>query len=387
MINPDERLAELKGLVTETAEEMARSEALFLSIGEGAIATDAEGRIERLNKVTVELLGFNEQELIGKPFRETIIATDDWGVPLPSTQRPITLALKTSSTVQRRSHYRCKDGSLLPVLITVSPIVLGNRTVGAVEVFRDISQDVEIEKTKSDFISIASHQLRTPATAVKMYLSMLLDGYAGKMNDKQAEYIRMAFNSNERQLHIVNDLLSTASAEAGKLRLTVSRVNVSKLVKRVVDEFLPTFKERKQTIHVNIAEGGFLRADSSYLKMVIENLLSNASKYTDRGGHITVTLENKERSIVLKVKDTGVGINAAQEAKLFRKFSRIDNPLSSEAGGSGIGLYLLKQIIDLHGGEVSVKSKEGQGTTFTVRLPKKAPLLKRDEKGSMIGGR
>lgn len=387
MINPSERFAELKKLVTETAEETARSEALFLSIGEGAIATDADGKIERLNKVAGDLLGFSEHELIGKPFRETVVATDERGVPLPSTQRPITMALETNGTVQRRSYYRRKNGTLLPVWITVSPIKLGDRTVGAVEVFRDISQDLEVEKTKSDFISIASHQLRTPATAVKMYLAMLLDGYAGKMNDKQSEYIRMAFNSNERQLHIVNDLLSTASAEAGKLRLTLSRVNMSKLVNRVIDEFLPTFEERKQTVQVIIAAGVFLRADSSYLKMAIENLLSNAAKYTDRGGHITVALENKERSVVLKVKDTGVGISAAQEVKLFRKFSRIDNPLSSEAGGSGIGLYLLKQIIDLHGGEVRVKSKEGEGTTFTVRLPKKAPLLKRDEKSSMIGGR
>lgn len=312
MINANERLAELRSLVIETAEEMARSEALFLSIGEGAIATDAEGKIERLNKVTERLLGFSEQELIGKPFRETIVATDERGTPLPSAQRPITLSFKTNGTVQRRSFYRRKDGLLLPVLITVSPILLGERTVGAVEVFRDISQDLEIEKTKSDFISIASHQLRTPATAVKMYLSMLLDGYAGKMNDKQAEYVRMAFSSNERQLHIVNDLLSTASAEAGRLKLTVSRVNMTKLVNRVIDEFRPTFSERNQTVHANIADRTFLRADSSYLKMSIENLLSNAAKYTDRGGHITVTLENKERTVTLKVKDTGVGISAEQ---------------------------------------------------------------------------
>jgi two-component system phosphate regulon sensor histidine kinase PhoR len=282
------------------------------------------------------------------------------------------LSFKTNSTVYRRSYYRRKDGSLLPVSITVSPIMLAGRAMGAVEVFRDISQDLEIEKTKSDFISIASHQLRTPATAVKMYLAMLLDGYAGKMNDKQAEYVRLAFSSNERQLHIVNDLLSTASAEAGRLVLTIGRVDMSKLVKRVVDEFLPTIKERDQIIHTNIAERVFLRADSSYLKMVIENLLSNATKYTNKGGHITVTLENKEKTAILKVKDTGVGISLAQEAKLFKKFSRLDNPLSSEAGGSGIGLYLLKQIIDLHGGTVTVKSKEGEGTTFTVRLPKKS---------------
>lgn len=379
MTNANERLAELRKLAIETAEEMARSEALFLSIGEGAIATDAEGRIERLNKVAEELLGFSKQELIGKPFREAIVATDERGTPLVAAQRPITLSFKTNSTVYQRSYYRRKDGSLLPVSITVSPIMLAEHVVGAVEVFRDISQDLEIEKTKSDFISIASHQLRTPATAVKMYLAMLLDGYAGKMNDKQAEYVHMAFSSNERQLHIVNDLLSTASAEAGRLTLTIGRVDMSKLVKRTIDESLPTFKERGQTIHANIAERVFLRGDSSYLKMAIENLLSNAAKYTDRGGRIAVTLESKEKIVTLKVKDTGVGISLSQEARLFRKFSRLDNPLSSEAGGSGIGLYLLKQIIDLHGGEVTVKSKEGIGTTFTVRLPKKVPSLKRGE--------
>ncbi len=380
MINANERINELKKLVAETSEEMAFSEALFFSIGEGAIATDADGRIERLNRATEQLLGFSQSELIGKPFRETIVATDERNIPLPSAQRPITLSLKANNTVQRRGYYRRKDGSLLPVLITVSPIMLDAQVVGAVEVFRNISQDLEIEKTKSDFISIASHQLRTPATAVKMYLSMLLDGYAGKMNEKQAEYVRMAFSSNERQLHIVNDLLSTASAEAGKLKLTTSRVDMSKLVKGVVEEFSSIFTERNQTIHVVIDDQAFIRADASYLKMAIENLLSNAAKYTNKGGQVWVVLENKKKTVALKIKDTGVGISASQEAHLFRKFSRIDNSLSSEAGGSGIGLYLIKQIIDLHGGEVGVKSREGEGTTFTVRLPKKAPLIKRGQR-------
>lgn len=369
MISPNQRLEQLRELAIETAEDMARSEALFLSIGDGAIATDENGFINRVNKVALHILGFQEKDIVGKLFHDIIVATDEQGSPIPADLRPIVRSFRSRSTVMSRCYYIRKDSSFVPVSITVSPIMLEDNQIGAVEVFRDITREIEVERTQSDFISIASHQLRTPATAVKTYLAMLMNGMAGEVTEAQRKYIKMAFESNERQLHIVNDLLITASSEAGSLVIKKTQCDMSKLVMSAVKEFIEIADERNHELSTKIEDGVKASVDESYIKMVIENLLSNACKYTPKGGKVTVRLAKQGKNVCLTVQDNGVGINAQQRSKLFKKFSRIENPLSGEAGGSGIGLYLLNQIVDLHEGKITVDSKENAGATFTVTLP------------------
>lgn len=370
MISANQRLEQLRELAIETAQDMARSEALFLSIGDGAISTDQDGLIERVNQTALSILGFKEKDLVGKVFHEIIVATDDQGIPIPQDARPIVRSFRTASTVMARCYYIRKDGSFVPVSITVSPIMLEGKQVGAVEVFRDITREIEVEHTQSDFISIASHQLRTPATAVKTYLAMLQDGMAGELNDIQKKYLKLAFDSNERQLNIVNDLLITASSEAGSLVLNMEKTNLTELVQKTVAEFDPVTEERGHEIKTSLTAGIIAEVDPSYIKMVVENLISNACKYTPRGGMIEIGLTAKSKKIILSVQDNGVGINSQQRSKLFKKFSRIENELSGEAGGSGIGLYLLNQIVEAHKGTVAVDSEEHKGTKFSILLPK-----------------
>lgn len=369
MISANQRLEQLRELAIETAQDMARSEALFLSIGDGAISTDENGHIERVNETALRILGFKEEDLIGKLFHEVIVATDEIGVPIPHEARPITRSFRTGTTVTLRCYYVRKDASFVPVSITVSPILLEGKQVGAVEVFRDITREIEVEHTQSDFISIASHQLRTPATAVKTYLAMLENGMAGELNDQQKKYLQLAFESNERQLDIVNDLLLTASSEAGSLILHKVNTDVSKLVQHVLNGFEEVVKSRQHTLTMHISEDITAIVDPSYYRMVIENLMSNACKYTPAGGNLEVSLKKKGKKFVLTVKDNGVGISSQQRNRLFKKFSRIENSLSSEAGGSGIGLYLLNQIVELHGGSILVDSEEKKGTAFTISMP------------------
>lgn len=369
MMSATKRLEQLRQLAAETAQEIARSDALFLSIGDGAIATNEHGIITRINKVALSILGFEEEDVVGEQFTKVIVATDSRGTPISKAKRPITLSFQKNKAVSRRCYYVRGNGLLVPVSVTVSPIILDKRPVGAIEVFRDISEELEVDRIKSEFISIASHELRTPATAVKAYLGMLLEGYAGDLTSSQLDFIQMAYDSNERQLKVLNDLLYVTKTESESVRLKFSVADISELVASVIKRMDEMVASRNQNIALALADGAVTKVDVSFICMVIENLISNASKYTPSGGKITVSVTSKSHTIEISVSDNGVGINPNQMHKLFKKFSRIDNSLSTEVSGSGIGLYLVKQIIELHNGNIKVESTPNKGSTFTVTLP------------------
>lgn len=247
----------------------------------------------------------------------------------------------------------------------------------SVLVFRmfNISKMVSLERfqtqtTKDELLSLASHQLRTPATAVKQYLGMILQGYAGKISDEQLKIIENAYKSNERQLETINQILYVAKADAGRLQLQKSYFNLNQLIEDVLSDISDTLKERRQKAefkpkYVNMT----VYADKQCIRMVVENLLTNASKYTHHGGKIVVSTTKKSNIAILSVTDNGVGIDFEDRSKLFKKFSRIDNELSIQAGGSGIGLYLDKLLVEMHSGHIRVVSQPKKGASFIVHLP------------------
>jgi PAS domain S-box-containing protein len=364
------KLEALKKSASALAEQNARADALFRSIGDGLITTEESGKVDRVNKIACQILGRPKKDLIGKWFPKAVKATDEYGNLIPHIDRPITQAMITGKPVHKKIYYERGDGVLVPVSLTASPIILDNRPIGSIQLFRDITEELEIDKTKSEFISIASHQLRTPATAVKNYLGMLKEGFAGELTEQQKQFAELAYTSNERQIAIVNDLLYVAKTESSTLILKRQAIDLTELVKDVITEQMDSINQRKQTIQTLAPEHKVLvNLDMTYFRMVVENLINNASKYTPEGGKIKVVIRTAINHVLLAVADTGVGIDPADTSKLFRKFSRIDNPLSATVGGSGIGLYLIKKIIDIHGGMISVKSKPGKGSVFSVKLP------------------
>jgi signal transduction histidine kinase len=234
-------------------------------------------------------------------------------------------------------------------------------------------KQLELQDAKDELLSLASHQLRTPATGVKQYIGMLLEGYIGTVPKKQRDILSKAYQSNERQLEIVNQILHIARIEAGRLPIDKQFFDFSNLVKQIASEQKPAFRERKQKISTSIPKRPLvIEGDQQYLAMVIENLLTNASKYTHEKGTINLKVSASNDLAVLEVKDSGVGIALEDMDKLFQKFSRIDNELSVSSGGTGIGLYLAKLIVELHNGTVDVTSTPGKGSTFRVKLPLKA---------------
>lgn len=236
-----------------------------------------------------------------------------------------------------------------------------------------IKHYIELNQSKDEFISIASHQLRTPATAVKQYIGMLLEGFVGELQKEQFDMLQKAYQSNERQLKIVSDLLKVAQVDAGKIMFTKDFVNINDMVYDAIYDMRGVFARRQQEVQFEAVDPpphAFIDHDS--IRMVLENLIDNASKYSEENTKITITISESAKNVLIDIKDEGVGISTREKARLFEKFSRINNPLSTKVGGTGLGLYWAKKIVDLHDGTIKVKSKKGEGATFTISLPKQA---------------
>jgi PAS domain S-box-containing protein len=357
-------------------KDQSESDALFLSIGEGALVTDSEGRISRINQVALDILGFKARELIGKWYPSMVIAEDNHGQVLSNLERPITQVFLTGQTITAKIYYRRKDGSKVPVDLTVSPVLRNGKPIGAIEVFRDITKELALQQAKDDFISIASHQLRTPATAVKQYVGMFLEGYAGRLSASQRKLLKRAYESNERQLMIIEDLLNIARLDAGNMKLNVATTDLVLILEDVISEQSAKAAGRRQELSLNSSSDEVaVNIDADRMRMVFENLIDNAIKYTPENKKIQVNIRRFINSAEVNIVDEGVGIAPVDIDKLFRKFSRVPNPLSIESGGSGLGLYWAERIIKLHNGRIKINSKPGKGSTFSVRLPVASKII------------
>lgn len=226
-----------------------------------------------------------------------------------------------------------------------------------------------LSASKDEFIALASHQLRTPATSVKQYTSMLLDEYAGKLNKNQRKLLSVANESNERQLQVIDSLLRTAQVDAG-IVLNNERTNLNLMIGEILKDQSSIFESKNQVVDFTRATGQpIVLIDVAKFRMVLENIFDNASKYSSYGGKIKVAIKRNKNNLQVTVKDYGVGIKKRDLPKLFKKFSRIDNPLSITVGGTGLGLYWAKKLIDAQGGSIVATSELGRGSTFIITLP------------------
>lgn len=230
----------------------------------------------------------------------------------------------------------------------------------------------KLDKMKTEFILLTSHQLRTPATAVKGFLALLLEGYAKPLNRKQKELLLSAYEENEQQLRLVNQILSISQAESDQIALAKADTNLGGLVQEIVEQLRPIAIEHGQTLTVHKPkEPVWAMVDPEKMRMVIENLVSNAIKYSPDKAEVTISIEHDADSVLMKVQDQGFGIARDDMDQLFKKFSRLPNPNSVTAQGSGLGLYLVKKLVELHAGTIEAESAPGKGTAFIIKLPNK----------------
>ncbi len=367
----------------------AQRQVILESLGDGIIVINDKGAIIFANKQVEALSGWKEEELLGKLLIHAFKLVNEKGEEIPITGHPIRLAMYQNQRITTNSYYSVrKDESNFAASITATPVHMSNVVIGGVYIFRDITHEKEIDRMKTEFISLASHQLRTPLSAMKWFSEMLIDGDVGPLTDEQKEVTQNIYDSNERMIELVNTLLNISRIESGRIIIEPKMTDLKKLVDQVVLELQPKLKVKKHqlvvSVHHSLPE---ILIDAKLVRHVYMNLLTNAIKYTPENGQITVLISKSGNEIISQISDNGYGIPKDQQEKVFSKFFRAKNIIGVETDGTGLGLYLTKAIVDSSGGKIWFESvtKEDNppdkktGTTFWFILPLTGMVVKEGE--------
>jgi len=373
-------LKEFKEAKLKIEKDEAKEEAMLSSIGDGVVATDKDGVIIFFNQAAGEMLSWSK-EMMGKKLGAISLLANEKGDHIPLEKHPLHLCLtKKKKIITSEYHFIRKDKVDLAVYISAKPIILNNEIIGAIEVFRDITQEKEIDKIKSEFVFLASHQLRTPLSTINWYVEMLLSGDAGPINDSQKEYLQEVYDGNHRMVEMVNDLLNVSRLDLGTLAVQLVPINFSELIDEVEKEGAGAIEDKKLKIEKNIPSTlPEIFSDIKMIRMLLQNLITNAIKYTPPNGQITITIEpSNKKEYRLIVADNGYGIPESAQKKIFTKLFRAENVMEKEITGTGLGLYMVKSIVEQLGGKIWFESKENVGTKFFVSFPFKPAVKKRD---------
>lgn len=347
-------------------EKMAR---ILQSIGDAVFVIDKEKKIILFNHVAERVSGYLAGEVIGKRYDQIIkFVFERDGTP----NRTVDEVYRVKRILELTGHTMLitKDGTRVPVADSAAPIINpSGEMAGCIVVFRDVTRDREIDRQKTEFVSVASHQLRTPLTSIKWFLEMMIDGDLGKLSEEQIETLKQIFESNERMIDLVNKLLNVSRIESGRVRVEPKPTNLNDLADSIKIELTPLVAGKKLKFEVRLPTLPVINIDPKLIREVMMNFLSNAIKYTPENGSVILNAEVGQFDITFCIKDTGMGIPLDQQVKVFHKFFRADNAVAKETEGTGMGLYVAKSIIELSGGRVWFESKQDKGTTFYFTLP------------------
>ena len=364
-------------------------EAILRSFSDGILEYDEKCRVVLMNPKAEELLGVNFEDI------RKLKITPELARARPELK---TLAeVMYSKLAPFSSAARKLPGGRAEVMeihtslpglrlaVTLTPVFgEGGKIRGFLKILHDVSREELIGRIKSEFVSIAAHQLRGPLSALKWTLRLLLDGDAGELTPEQISFLQKGYITNERMIKLVNDLLSAARIEEGRFGYEFKETDLAAFCEGVVLGFGQQAAERKVGLSFEKPSEKLppVYADSEKLSLALSNLIDNAVKYTPGGGRVRLALRRENDLAVLSVSDSGGGIPKADWHRVFSKFFRASNVIRMETEGTGLGLFIVKNIIKRHGGEISFVSEEGQGATFTFTLPfNQEPVLKKEKVG------
>ena len=349
------------------AEEWA---ALVSAIGEGVIVTDEQGNVKFMNAEAEKMLLWTSEDILGKKLVDIVPLMDENGNSISQENRPTVMALESKSKVAGKYIFEKKDSTKFNVFLTVTPYLMGEKTLGTIEVFRDITKEEEIEKRKDEFISIAAHQLRTPLGAMRWNLEYLLTDKKIEIPKDIKDILERVYASDLRLITLVGSLLSISRVESGKIELTFASTNLKQLARSVIDELQERINEKKHKLEFSYDETlPTLNIDARLVREVYLNLIYNAITYTPEGGKIEVSIAKRDHEVLNTISDNGIGIAKSEQHRLFEKFFRGERAVKLDTKGTGLGLYLVKIIVESGGGKIWYESEEGKGTTFRFTIP------------------
>ena len=347
--------------------EAAKSQAILEGVADGVMVTDASGRITLFNVAAERILGLPRSEVINRLESELPGLFELAGTSWTGLARAWSQESSTSTEALYEERVEFEDRV---ISIRIAPVFRQDMFEGTVSIFRDITKDVEVERMKSEFVSMVSHELRTPMTSIKGYIDLLHGGMAGPINDSQKRFLQTVKNNADRLTILVNGLLDISRLDAGAVTLNLESVNPVDIINNVVAELQTRAAELGQKLDVLVHSPlPFVRADPHRIVQVLTNLVDNALKYTPSDGHVAIDAREVDGYLHFSIRDNGIGISSADQERLFGRFFRAERAIQSGASGAGLGLYITRSLVELHGGDIWVDSREDEGSTFTFSLP------------------
>ncbi len=342
-------------------EERKKTLSVFMNFTDGLLVFDIGDKLSLINPQAKKIFNFRDEDVVGKSISE--LSTFSQIKPL------IDLVTKEKKEIFKKE-LKLREDLILEV--TFIFLMAEKERFGSMIILHNITREKRVERMKTEFVSISAHQLRTPLSAIKWTLRMLLDGDVGKITSEQRYFLEKIYLSNERMVVLINDLLNVTRIEEGRYLFNPIPSDIEEITRSVVKYYKDEIKKKDIKLNIKKEEKKKLpkvMADVEKMSLAIQNLLDNAVKYTPKGGKITISFKENKNEIQFSISDTGIGIPKGQEGRIFTKFFRGINALKVETNGSGLGLFIAKNIIEAHGGKIWFKSTEGKGTTFYFTVP------------------
>lgn len=360
-------------MALEATKDLRKFKQAVEGVSDLVVITDENGVISYINKAAEKMTGYKREVMVGKK-------TSIWGGQMDNSYYK---KLWKTIRIEKKPFWgeltnRRKNGELYEAEINISPILDDSgKLLFFIGIERDLSKIKAVDRMKTEFISLASHQLRTPLSAVKWFGKMLISGDAGKLNQRQKEYVDKIYEANDKEIKLVNSLLNVSRIESGKILIVPNQVDLLDLVSTVMADFkLEIEKMGKRVSLILDKKIPKVYIDGDLIRHVYANLISNAARYTKKRGRIVIKVYLSRNQVMTEVKDNGIGIPKGEQKRVFDKFFRASNALKKETDGNGLGLYLSKTIVESSGGKMGFRSSEGKGSTFWFTLPIKTKTAK-----------
>jgi PAS domain S-box-containing protein len=401
---------QVHNLANNLFDEKAKSDIILNAIDDGVILIDANKTIQLFNPAAEKITGWAQKDAVGIQYESVIKLVNKKNEPYTEEQDPFLRIFTEIATIKdNQANIISSNNKLIALDITVTPLInQQNEITGAVGIFRDVTEERGAEAQRAEFISTASHEMRTPVAAIEGYLALAMNERVSKIDSKARDYLEKAHSSTQHLGKLFQDLLTSAKAEDGRLQNFPVVVEMGEFLEQLTSDLRFSAEKKGLGMEYLIGAAGqttsgargemggskvvrplyYAHVDPDRMREVITNLFDNATKYTE-SGKVSLGITGDAQVVQIRIQDTGAGIPKEDLPHLFEKFYRVDNTATRTIGGTGLGLFICRKIVEMYNGRIWVESTLGQGSIFYINLPRltteKAQALQIQETAASTG--